>query len=196
MHPIAERNLRIEENETLSVTISTVQAVKVCGQVLTEDTQVPVAGARVVLNCLRSPLNGSRATSDADGRFELYVAPGKAIRQVTSMGTDRSLYDIYDSPPLSHIDIPAGPQFTLPTLYLTPKQVIREPVQDSRESPTAGKRNASDTGLNRKSATITNDLVRRFTQRAQPWSFVQSRPGIFKYYDWTNLMVPLDRSRR
>ncbi|QDT08928.1 M56 family metallopeptidase [Planctomycetes bacterium K23_9] len=185
MHPVADRMMTVKENEELQLTISTVPAVKVRGEVLTSDSKQPVAGARVFLNCLRSPLNGSTTKTDADGRFELYVAPGKAIRQVTSMGSDRSFYKDYDYPRMPMIEIPDGADFTLPTFYFTPKQVVSGLVRDRQGKPVAGKTIAFHNGTSRRSLTATTDAHGRFTEQARNWNLIHSESRISKDYGWS-----------
>lgn len=81
--PSIEHRLPIRGGETRQMTVDTVPAVTVHGQVLTSDTGVPVAGARISLRRTKSLLGWSvYVTTDREGRYTAKVAPGLLKQQL------------------------------------------------------------------------------------------------------------------
>ncbi len=129
------------------------------------------------MNCLSSPLNGVRATTDNQGKFSVRVAPGVAIQQVTTMGDDASLYARYDYPRLDRINIPADvEELDLEPFLLPPKQVVRGRLYDGARRPIAG-------------ATVVFHAVDRTRITAEA---VTEADGAFMtpVRDWATLKLP------
>ncbi|KAA5542707.1 hypothetical protein FYK55_14355 [Roseiconus nitratireducens] len=195
VHPFLDRKVRrqLHAGEVLDLTIETVPTVLVHGRVLTADTREPVVGAKAFLNCLSSPINGVRDLTDEDGRFSVRVAPGPILQQVTSMGSDRSLYEKYDYPRLDRIEIPKDvEEFELEPFLLTPKQIVQGvvcgQVRDAIGDPIANKTlvfHYRERG--RIIARTTTDEHGQFSVAVRDWNIIHETPTRAARCGWSIL---------
>ncbi|MEM8734571.1 MAG: hypothetical protein AAGG44_10140, partial [Planctomycetota bacterium] len=196
VHPFLPRRStpRLERaGQVIDLVIDTVPTILVTGKVELEDTQEPVKDAKVTLNCLSSPINGVRTTTDKNGEFSLRVAPGRTLRQVTSMGSDRSLYKEYDYPRVEDIDIPGGvDEFKLPTFKLTRKVQVKGTVRGrllgEEGQPLGGITVAYHyADRPRLVSKATTDNQGRFTVAIRDWNIIQKDARTASRYKWSIL---------
>lgn len=173
--------------------LRTVPTVEVTGQVMTFDSGDPVVGADVTLNCLTSPIYGVRGTTDENGWYSIRIAPGEAIRRVTTMGNDESLYGSYDYPRMPNITIPPGiDELKLEPFRLTPRQTVNGMLQRRRPSGAIKAiANATvvfhDKETGRIVARAKTDHTGAFSTRVRNWKTIQENPRTASRYAWSIL---------
>ncbi|MEM6471201.1 MAG: carboxypeptidase-like regulatory domain-containing protein [Planctomycetota bacterium] len=188
LHPRLDPNgfLKVVAGEVLELEINTCRPVIVNGSVLTEDTREPVRGAVVYLNCLSSPINGVRATTDREGRFTLPIAPGTSLQSVVSFGENPSLKEKYDYPRLEKITIADDIEdLELAPFLLPRKQIVNGVLLDSQSKPLAGKtiifQHIEFEYI--KSRAVTNSSG-EFSVGVSEWKIINSSTSISNRYKW------------
>ena len=136
-------DLIVKAGEELAVRIAAVEAIAVRGRIVTGDTGLPVAGAKVVLQSKGGRgLSSSYASTDRDGWYDANVLPGAGTFQcyglptaTTDLPGDAS--STYEYPSITDHEFEStndGP-LILEDILLKPKEVINGVLLDESGEP-------------------------------------------------------------
>ena len=106
------------------------------GTILTEDTRLPVAGARIIVSCAATP-ESTVCVTDAQGRYEARVLEGLIHAVVPTLPPEvRSHYATTYFGWRKPVVVPANvKQFDLPPIELTPNRTVEGLLFDQNAEP-------------------------------------------------------------
>lgn len=192
-HPILVDRFRlvVEPGKTLNLTIETEPTVTLHGQVLFEDTRLPVSGAKIYMHNRQSPSRGSYSDADAEGRYSIKVPPGMIHRQVL----DWSKSDpekLYDYPRLEELSISADAESVdLAPILISRMKVVRGTLRDKAGNPITGRTVVLHTGSYRHLAgSAETDLNGGFEMTVYDWQIRQELPYLKERSYWAVLEQP------
>jgi protocatechuate 3,4-dioxygenase beta subunit len=130
VRPRLPKDLSLRPGQTAHLEIPVERLVTVRGSVQTEDTHAPVAGATVGL-ASGNGMQGARAVTDSNGRFEVRVLPGLVNSPATGLLPTAIAQDYEQAgePWNKKVNVPPGDEpFEMPPVVLVRRMTIRGQV--------------------------------------------------------------------
>jgi beta-lactamase regulating signal transducer with metallopeptidase domain len=150
--------LSISEGITEKLNITLEEPVVVRGTIRTDDTDKPIPGAEITVR-YGIGLQGARAVSDADGRYEARVLSGPVYTHANVYNKEFSTYQQTGSPWEKGIEVPSqATPFDLPPIRLISTLPLKGKIIDQDDRPVAKVRINGVQGNRRYGFGTTNEM--------------------------------------